>query len=211
MTYPCLWFSLLTAGCFCKVTVETGRGSKDSSLSVACLCIRMSHLYGLEVLTCKNKHYKRKVLRVRRVQQSLFCHHQMRGLTVGRSLKCQFSWRMFYDSLFWTRIQYSHLQNAAKQSSLFSISFSQLEGYKSWFLSHSNIHHLQVSNSLCNHPVSTLKIKQKKLWMQCPALIPLLHRLDPCTDLSGKPSPTLSPGWIQPSASVPQFPTSQGK
>lgn len=112
MTYPCLWFSLLTAGCFCKVTVETGRGSKDSSLSVACLCIRMSHLCGLEVLTCKNKHYKRKGLRVRRVQQSLFCRHQTRGLTVGRSLKClQFSWRTLYDSLFWTRRWYSHLQN----------------------------------------------------------------------------------------------------
>lgn len=65
MTYPCLWFSLLTAGCFCRVTVETGRGSKDSSLSVACLCIHMSHLYGLEGLTCKNKHYKRKGLWVR--------------------------------------------------------------------------------------------------------------------------------------------------
>lgn len=64
--------------------METGRGSKDSSLSVACLCIRMSHLYGLEVLACKNKHYYREGLQVRVLQQSLFCGYQIQGLTVGK-------------------------------------------------------------------------------------------------------------------------------
>lgn len=220
MIYCCLWFSLLTASCFCKVTVETGRRSKDSSLSVACLCIHMSHLYGLEVLTCKNKHYNREGLQVRVLQQSLFCWHQMQELTVGKHT----------DTL-----------NAIFPEGCSMTSYSGLR---------KNIYFCKILQNkavVCRVPVSppppppprgsVRKLSSSlafvssiwKLQTICVALSPSYKSCERGFECRvPSPSPALAAqfgplnwpqwqshshglGWIQPSASVPQFPVSQGK